>query len=142
MDLLNGTTFCVCNSGFRNENCSQSKLRGNKIVYKGKGKCRGITLSEVVLEFLSCLIFQCNFRQQSAKIKKCSLVQKMTNRKQCLKLHWIFKQFKNSKTTSEVVVCDYLPFSESTIPFDSITNKGGHGQSGQFYATLATIIVT
>ncbi len=24
----------------------------------------------------------------------------------------------------------------------SITNKGGHGQSGQFYATLDTIIVT
>ncbi len=23
-----------------------------------------------------------------------------------------------------------------------ITNKGGHGQCGQFYATLATIIVT
>ena len=37
-----------------------------------------------------------------------SLLQRLTNRKQYLKFHWIFKQLKKSKTTSEGVTVGHL----------------------------------
>ena len=81
-----------------------------------------ITPSEVILELFGCLKIQCNFRHcflfpicqplQQWSLSMLDFLFKnvsksrrwqIGNRKQCLKFHWIFKQLKNSKTSSESV---------------------------------------
>ncbi len=53
-------------------------------------------------------------------VQKCSWVQEddmqIGNRKQCMKFHWIFKQLKNSKTTSEGVIGEFqTPFHHNLL---------------------------
>ncbi len=73
-----------------------------------------LTDSGVALEFLSCLEIQWNFRHchqylplksnTFATLLPCCRGWQIGNRKQCLKFHWISKQRKNSKATSEAVL--------------------------------------
>ena len=60
--------------------------------------------------------------------------QRMTNRKQCLKFHWTFKQLKNSKTTSEGVLRDLHVIA-------SLSSSHEHNENTPYYLAVGYYII-
>ncbi len=120
--ILYNKTLCLNLRGLHLSHILKSRSRKGSSKYSSfdnqmsvyassKGPCMASDTSEVILDFLSFLEIQCNFRH-CFLFPSCQALQRW-NRMQCLKFHWISKQLKNSKTTS-VGVC-YVQVEEAEV---------------------------